>query len=480
MSRTKIICTIGPACDQPDTLRAMLAAGMRVARLNFSHGTAETHRATCERLRQAASETGIPLCILQDLSGPKIRIGQFAESKVFLKPGDRFILTRKPGLGDGNQVHVALKGIVEQVEPGQRVLLADGLIELEIQEVLGEEIVTEVQVGGWLSDRKGISFPGCRLGLQALTAKDREDLQTGLALGVDYIALSFVRKHEDIEELKELIAEAGKQTKVIAKLERPEALDDLDAILKVADGVMVARGDLGIELEPEKVPLVQKHIIREARRRNVYVITATQMLESMVHHPWPTRAETSDVANAVLDGTDAVMLSGETATGAYPVRAVQIMERIAREIETAADESCDRRLEDRSGQRSFAASIGWAAGAMARMTSARAICAFTFSGATAQLISKTHPAMNIIGLTPNEMVQRQLNLAWGVEPILVHPVPGVDEMIAEVERVVLERGMAGEGDTVVIVAGYPLLQPGLTNLIKLHCIGKPDPGESYI
>lgn len=477
MSRTKIICTIGPACDQPDTLRAMLAAGMRVARLNFSHGTAETHRATFKHLRQAASETGIPLCILQDLSGPKIRIGQFAQSKVFLKPGDRFVLTQTPGLGNEGRVHVALKGLVEQIQPGQRVLLADGLIELKIREIPGDDIVTEVQVGGWLSDRKGISFPGCRLGLEALTAKDREDLQTGLALGVDYIALSFVRRHSDIEELKEIIARQEKPTKVVAKLERPEALDDLDAILQTADAVMVARGDLGIELEPEKVPLVQKHIIREARRRNVCVITATQMLESMVHHPWPTRAETSDVANAVLDGTDAIMLSGETATGAYPVRAVQIMERIARETESAAKSSCDRRLEDGEGQRSFAASIGWAAGTIARMTRARAICAFTYSGATARLISNTHPTMEIIGLTPNETVQRQLNLAWGVEPVLVRPVPGVDEMIAEVERVVLERGMAGEGDTVIIVAGYPLLQPGLTNLLKVHDIRKAGPGE---
>jgi pyruvate kinase len=310
-----------------------------------------------------------------------------------------------------------------------------------------------------------------------LTAKDREDLQTGLALGVDYIALSFVRRHEDIEELKDLIARQGKPARVIAKLERPEALDDLDAILKAADAVMVARGDLGIELEPEKVPLVQKRIIREARRHNVCVITATQMLESMVNHPWPTRAETSDVANAVLDGTDAVMLSGETATGAYPVRAVQIMERIAREIETAAESGCNRRQEDSGGRESFAASIGWAAGSMASMTRARAICAFTYSGATARLIANTHPTMEIIGLTPNEIVQRQLNLAWGVEPVRVRPVPGVDEMIAEVERVVLQRGLAGEGDAIVIVAGYPLLQPGSTNLIKLHRVGGPDSGE---
>ena len=477
LSKTKIVCTIGPACESQEILRDMMGSGMRVARLNFSHGSPDTHNTIYQRLRQVAQELDIPLCIFQDLSGPKLRIGKFQKEKVFIKPGDSFILTGEPVLGDESKVHVDLDCVADQIQVGQRVLLADGLIELKIQSVELPNIVTEVQVGGWLSDRKGISFPGRCLPLEALTEKDREDLKIGLQLGVDYVALSFVRNHKNVLELQKLIKEAGSQSKVIAKLERMEALEDLDAILDVSDGVMVARGDLGIDLAPEKVPLVQKQIIREAQRRDVYVITATQMLESMIHHPWPTRAETSDVANAVLDGTDAIMLSGETAMGKYPVRAVEMMRRIACETESVHGEGHRRRSDISLHRSSFAGSISWAAGNIAQMTKARAICAYTHSGATARLISKAHPEVDIIGLTPNPEVLTQLNLAWGVTPILVSPAPGLDEMIDEVEKVVLKHSLAENGDTILIVAGYPLEQPGLTNLVKVHKIGGPDPNE---
>jgi len=474
MARTKIVCTIGPASEQLETQRAMLEAGMDAARLNFSHGTPQSHRVLHQRLRQVAREAGQPLCLIQDLAGPKIRIGTFSEGSVFLRPGDPFTLTTEPLEGDEKQVHVPFDSLTDVAQAGRRILLADGLIELQIVQVQPPRVVTEVQVGGWLSDRKGICFPGQALPLAALTPKDRRDLEVGLELGMDYIALSFVRSHQDVLELKALIAERNSPAKVIAKLERPEALEDLEAILEVSDAVMVARGDLGIELEPEKVPLIQKRIIQEAQHRDVYVITATQMLESMIHSPRPTRAETSDVANAVLDGTDAVMLSGETATGEYPVRAVEIMERIVRETESAGLKQRDRRAHESIHQGSFPGAISWAAGHIAEITGARAICAFTHSGATAKLISKSHPRVPIVGLTPSQGVLTQLNLAWGVTPVEANPVPGLDEMIEEVERVIRAQQLADVGDTIVIVAGFPFGRPGLTNLLKIHRVGEPD------
>ena len=477
MACTKIVCTIGPASRESDTLRAMVEAGMRVARLNFSHGTEEEHRTVFHRLRQISEETGVPLSIVQDLCGPKIRIGSFKEDRVFLKPGEPFVLTREAVAGDERQVQVDLSCLTETAQVGGRVLLSDGLIELLITGVEASRVITEVGVGGWLSSRKGISFPGCRLPMEPMTDKDHADLAVGLDLGVDYVALSFVRQREDMLRLKALIAERGSQARVIAKLERPEALEDLDGILDVSDVVMVARGDLGIEIRPEKVPLVQKRIIRESRRHDVCVITATQMLESMIHNPWPTRAEASDVANAVLDGTDAVMLSGETAAGQYPVRAVEIMNRIADETERERADMDNRRWGDSVHKGSFPGAIGWAAVHIADLTGARVICAFTLSGATANLISKLHPEVPILGLTPSERVLTQLGLAWGVTPVLTDAVPSLDAMIQEVERVVVERALAEVGDTIVLVAGVPLEQPGLTNLLKVHNVGQPDPAE---
>lgn len=464
MARTKIVCTIGPSCDSLETLKSMIAAGMDVARLNFSHGTHETHRRSYERIRQAAEESGEPVSIMQDLSGPKIRIGQFEQGKVFLKPDQDFILYADPVMGTENKVHVGFEGFAQLAREGGRILLADGLIELRVKEVHEREVLTEVTVGGWLSDRKGISFPGSSLPLKAMTEKDYADLDFGLELGVDYVALSFVRSHKDIKRLKKLISEKGAKARTVAKLERPEALEDLEAILDASDAVMVARGDLGIEMEPEKVPMVQKRIIREASVRDVYVITATQMLESMIHNPWPTRAETSDVANAVLDGTDAVMLSGETATGEFPVRAVSMMERIIRYAEGEAERSRYQSVH----RYSFPGATGWAASEVAELVSAKVICAFTRSGASARLISKLHPPVEVVGLTPDKKVMHQLNLAWGVRPLSARQVAGADDMIEEVERVLLENGLAEPGDAVVIVAGYPFGEAGTTNLLHLH------------
>jgi pyruvate kinase len=477
MARTKIVCTIGPSCESREIMRALIRAGMSVARLNFSHGSPENHRTLYQRLRQVADEEKVPLCIMQDLSGPKIRIGTFKEGSVYLHPGERFVLTEEKVDGDKEQVHVPLPHLTELVQPGCRVLLSDGLIELTVKQVQPSRVITEVIVGGTLSDRKGIFFPGQNLAISPLTEKDLSDLETGLELGVDYIALSFVRNHQDVDELKERIEKKKGTAKVVAKLERPEAIEDLDNILEAADAVMIARGDLGIEMEPEQVPLVQKRVIREAQRRDVFAIVATQMLESMIRYPRPTRAEASDVANAVIDGTDAVMLSGETATGKYPVRTVQIMERIARLTEQEELDTMTRQGRESIHRNTFAGAVSWAAGGIADLIQAEAICAFTMSGGTAKLISKSRPAMPIIGLTPDERVASQLNLAWGVKPIVVSPVSSPDEMVQEVERVLREQSIAANGEGIVIVAGVPLNKTGITNLIKIHRVGESDPSD---
>ena len=470
MSRTKIVCTIGPASQGEETLRGMLRAGMDVARLNFSHGDHEFHRTLIERLRAAAAAEGQSLAIMQDLAGPKVRIGRFAQGKIYLRPGDEFMLTADDAPGDESRVHVQLPGFHELARGCSRLLLADGMIELAVLSVEGHDVRTRVEVGGFLADRKGISFPGQPLSMEPLTEKDLRDLAFGLAQQVDYVALSFVRSAGDIRRLRGLIAQQGSSAKVIAKIERPEALADLDAILEVSDAVMVARGDLGIELAPEKVPIAQKRIIREAQRRSVYVITATQMLESMIQSAQPTRAEASDVANAVLDGTDAVMLSGETASGEHPIRVVEVMQRITREVEASG---LLRSAEEPGGElgASFAGSIAWAAVEVARKTGARAICAFTQSGQSAKHISKLHPPVPVIGLTPSPVVLRQLSLAWGVTAVLTDSVVGFDEMSSEVDRALIERGLAQPGDTVLTVAGYPFYVRGLTNLMKLHRVG---------
>jgi pyruvate kinase len=475
MARTKIVCTIGPACDSDDQLRAMVSAGMNVARLNFSHGTRDYHRSLAGRIRRVAEQASAPLAILQDLCGPKLRIGSFQKGPVFLRPGDTFVLTSKEVPGDEKQVHLDFPELEAAARTAGRALLSDGLIELSVTDVAPGRVTTEVKLGGWLSDHKGICFPGRASTVAALTDKDMEDLRVGVEMGVDYVALSFVRNHEDVLQLKELIAGEGSRAGVIAKLERVEALDDLVPILDASDAVMVARGDLGVELSPEKVPMVQKEIIREAQRHDVYVITATQMLESMTHNPMPTRAEASDVANAVLDGTDAVMLSGETATGKYPVRAVEVMERIALEAESAKWEQEARRRCESLNRNSIPGAISWAAAHIAGLTGAKAICAFTHSGGTAKLLCKSRPDVPIIGLTPFEEICNQLSLAWGVDPVLCRPLQGHSEMVQEAERVAVEKGLARHGDAIVIVAGYPPGRREGTNVLKVHRVGQPGP-----
>jgi pyruvate kinase len=476
MHNTKIVCTIGPACADEAVLRQMLRAGMAVARLNFSHGDHDWHRRMAATLRRLAAEEGVVLSLLQDLSGPKIRIGTFAEGRVFLSPGHPFRLARDAAPGDSTRVHVPFGGFCELAQGLDRLLLADGMIELKVERVGADGIDTTVQVGGYLADHQGLSFPGRQLPLDPLTEKDRLDLKLGVELAADFVALSFVRNHTDILQLRTLLEAAGSRAQVIAKLERPEALDDLDAVLDAADAVMVARGDLGIELAPEKVPVAQKRIIRAAQQHGKYVITATQMLESMVHSAWPTRAEANDVANAVLDGTDAVMLSGETASGDFPARSVEMMRRIIVETETSELVSRNRR-RDRAVHGSTTGAIAWAAAEVAEMTDARAICAFTHSGATARLICKTHPHVPVYGLTPHTHVLRQINLGRGVRPLLSPPVASFEQMTQAVERALLGHGAVAAGETVVVVAGYPFGAPWRTNLLKAYKLGVLDSGS---
>jgi pyruvate kinase len=471
VNNTKIVCTIGPACEDDSVLRALLQAGMAVARLNFSHGSHEWHSRIVGKLRQLAEEEGAVLAILQDLCGPKVRIGKFAENKVFLTPGQRFRLTIDESPGDKQRVGVPFDGFVELSRGLDRLLLADGMIELKVLQADSAGVDTVVQVGGWLASNQGLSFPGQQLPLAPLTQKDQLDLQLGMELDVDFVALSFVRSYRDVLQLKQLLSSGGSKAQVIAKLERPEALDDLDAVLAASDGVMVARGDLGIELSPEKVPLAQKRIIREAQSAGKYVITATQMLESMVRSAWPTRAEANDVANAVLDGTDAVMLSAETASGEYPVRAVEMMRRIIVETEGSELSSRNRRRGDRSSAASTTGAVCWAAAEVAEMIGAAAIAAFTHSGATARLIAKTRPLAPIYGITPDPKVLRQINLGRGVRPLLSNQVADFETMAASVERTLIERGAAASGDSVVLVAGFPFGAPWQTNLLRAFRLG---------
>ena len=474
MAGTKIVCTIGPACSSEEQLRALIKAGMNVARLNFSHGTRQSHREWVRRLRKVAREMDSPLCIMQDLSGPKVRIGKFRDGKVFLSPGQKFSLTDDEILGDEKRVHVDIEDLSGLAAGCERLMLADGMIELRVESISGREVQTEVVVGGFLSDRKGIAFPGRALPIDPLTEKDISDLEVGLEENVDYIALSFVRNRSDIAELKRRVREAGSSAGVIAKLERPEALDDLHGILNEADGVMVARGDLGIEMAPEDVPLAQKRIIREATVAGKYVITATQMLESMIHNSWPTRAEASDVANAVLDGTDAVMLSGETATGDDPVRVVEMMKRITTATERGIDISQPERRRGNATEGNEYLAIAWAAVEMAEMTGARALVAYTETGNTARIISKRRPKMPIIGMSQHEQVMRQINLGRNIVPDLVDSVEGFDSLIRVVDNRVRELGTAQVGDKIVIVAGLQVGVEWKTNVIKLHRVGSLD------
>lgn len=471
--RARIVATIGPATTSEEKLRELILAGADVMRLNFSHGSHEDHAARLQAIRRIARELDKPIALLQDLQGPRIRTGKLAfGTEVELQPGQLFKITSEPILGDANRISTSYKDLPHDVKKGDRILLADGSIELDVLETNQTEVMCKVIDGGTLGQNKGMNLPGVAVSLPALTDKDRLDLEFGLRQGVDYVAISFVRKPEDVVAVLDTIAAHEQDVPVIAKLEKPESITNLDQILEVAYGVMVARGDLGVELAPERVPVIQKHIIQKANESNRLVITATQMLESMMSNQRPTRAEASDVANAVFDGTDALMLSGETATGEYPIEAVQMMARIIEEAEHFAKE-LSRPFQFAAGEKiAFPAAVCDAAFHAARAVGARAIVVFTQTGATARLISKYRPASEIIAFTPHELVTRRMNFYWGVKPMIMHAISNVDELIQALDRVLLERNLTKEGDKLVILTGAPIVERGHTSLLKLHSVTK--------
>jgi len=462
MPKTKIICTIGPASSSPETIRALIQSGMSVARLNFSHGSHADHADKIRLIRDIASELKRPVAILQDLCGPKIRVGKIPDPGIQLNPGETFILTSDDVPGDNGRVSVSYRGLPADVKIDDRLLLADGMMELKVVHSAGSDITTRVIIGGRLTSHKGVNLPTGSMQIEALTHKDRADLAFGLAHDVDYVALSFVRFVEDIHEIKALIAEQGRQTPVIAKIEKHEALDHIDDLVDAADAIMVARGDLGVEIPLENVPNIQKMIINKANRRGRPVIIATQMLRSMVDAPRPTRAEAADVANGVLDGADAVMLSEETAIGRYPVEAVRFMAKIAR----AAEERFPyHRYLQRIQDLDISQSVAAAACNLADNLNAAAIVATTRSGATARHVARFRPRGRIIALSPSEKTVRRLAMCWGCLPCYLSLTDDTDEMIEKAAASVLETGHVQTGDVVVITAGRPLYAAGTTNML---------------
>ncbi|CUS03728.2 Pyruvate kinase [Candidatus Promineifilum breve] len=468
MARTKIVATIGPGSAHPETIRRMLAAGMTVARVNFSHGDHAAHTKTVAMLREVAKTEGKILAILGDLQGPKLRLGHVKAGGMMLAPGDEIVLTPRPG--QPAMIHLPHPDLIAAAMPGNRLVIGDGEVEFTVAEKRSDTLRCLVTVGGLLESRKGVNAPGVDLPISCLSEKDLIDLELICELDFDYIALSFVRTVYDIQELRDIMESKKRQIPIIAKIEKSEAIDNLLAIRDAADGLMVARGDLGIEMPPQELPLLQKRIIAACNQVGKPVITATQMLQSMVEHPRPTRAEASDVANAILDGTDAVMLSGETATGKYPVESVMMMKQIAENIEHAFpyDQWRDRRTAALLTG-SVTEAIGGASCSIAEEVDAAAIASATLSGYTAQQIARFRPRIPIVAVSPSAYTQRRLALVWGVETLLVPDFTATDTMLEETARALRNSGLEA-GRRVVITAGVPFRKSGHTNLIKVHTI----------
>ena len=473
MRRTKIVCTLGPASSTVEMLEELLAAGMNVARLNFSHGTHEQHAVTIAAARQAANNQEKNLALLLDTKGPEIRIGTFADGKVSLQEGDYFTLTTATDVvGDVNNVCVNYPDITKDVESGNKILLDDGLIVLEVQDVGESELRCRVVTGGELSDRKGVNIPGVRLNLPAISEKDQEDIIFAIKNDLDFIAASFVRKADDVLAIRAILEAHRSHIHIIAKIESQEGVDNIDKILESADGIMVARGDLGVEIPAEEVPLVQKMIISKCNAAGKPVITATQMLDSMIRNPRPTRAEASDVANAIFDGTDAVMLSGETAVGRYALEAVRTMSRIGERTETALQYKKILESFEPPAERSVTDAISYATCHAAQELGAAAIITATQSGFTARNVSKYKPKSRIVAVTPREHVARRLALTWGVFPVMCRPTNSTDEMFSAAIEASLQSQYIENGDLVLITAGVPVGVSGSTNLLRVHTVGE--------
>ena len=463
--RTKIVCTIGPASDSEEMITKLIAAGMNVARINFSHGTQEYQRELIRRIKRIREALNKPVAILQDLQGPKIRVGLIESGVVQLQPGREFVLTTDDVAGDGNRASVSLKSLPHEVKAGHPILLADGNIELRVESIVPPDIYCRVIVGGQLSSHKGINLPASEVHVDSLTKKDRDDILIGLEEAVDAVALSFVRAATDILTCRKVIQDGGGNVPVIAKIEKHEAVDNIDSIVAASEAIMVARGDLGVEIDLEKVPLVQKAIIRKCNALGKPVITATQMLQRMVENPRPTRAEANDVANAILDGTDAVMLSDETAVGKYAAESVMMMDRIARSAEGCLDEL---KFENIPIEKGISNAISRASYFIAKETGAAAIITPTWSGSTPCRVSRFRPKQPIIATTPNDAALVFLSLCWGVIPIQIPRSESMDDMIRLSIDAARHAGYIQSGQHVVVTGGAPLHVPGKTNFIKVE------------
>ena len=467
--KTKIVCTLGPASSDYDTLKAMAEAGMDVVRLNFSHGDHATHQNYIRTVRKVSAELKRPIAILQDLQGPKIRVGEM-ENGVVLKEGEKTTITMDDVIGTAERFSSTYKGLAQDVNVGDAILLNDGLLKLQVNEVSGEDIHCTVIYGGELKSHKGINLSTSSISAPALTDKDKADLMFGLSQDVDYVALSFVRAASDLEQVREIIKSSGKSTHIIAKVERHEAVREMDSIVAAADAVMVARGDLGVEMLLEQVPRIQKTLIDTCHSYQKSVITATQMLESMIQNPRPTRAEVSDVANAIMEGTDAIMLSGETSVGRYPVEAVKTMATIAETTEARL--AASSMFINGKREHTISNAVGYAACQLAQNINAKAIICFTEHGFTARILSKYRQHIPVVAVTPTEEVQRRLMLYWGVQSLQLQEVHNTDAMIILAEQAAVQHGFVSKGDIVVMIAGLPLAITGVTNLIKAHRIGE--------
>jgi pyruvate kinase len=466
MRKAKIVCTIGPSSSSKSVMKSLTMAGMNIARLNFSHGSHETHQKAFETIRETARICDSPVAILQDLGGIKIRVGPLKGGSLLLKKGAVLKIVTEQIEGDDDTISVSYPHLVNDAAIGDRILLDDGFLQLAVAKKGKDHLLTTVVEGGVLKERKGVNLPGMDISASSLTKKDKEDLSFGVKMGVDYIAMSFVRSSKDVKEIKRWLKRNNAEIPVIAKIEKPQAVENIESILDVSDGLMIARGDLGVELSAEKVPLLQKALIEKANRGVKLVITATQMLESMTDHSRPTRAEAADVANAVLDGTDGLMLSAETALGEHPVEAVKMMSRIIQYTEVNRDKTT---FVTPSVLTTHGAVVESACRA-AEKVNAKALIAFTQSGSTALLASKFKPSVPIIAYTLREETLRKMSLFWGVTARLMRPLENTDEMVFEVEKALLKDGFAKNGDVIVIIASSPLSLRGKTNLMKIHRI----------
>ncbi|MGN0402392.1 MAG: pyruvate kinase [Acetatifactor sp.] len=467
MRKTKIVCTIGPACDSEERLREMMLAGMNVARFNFSHGTQTEQKEKYQRVLKVRKELGLPVATLLDTKGPEIRLRDFEGGRAELVAGNRFILTTEELMGNSERATISYKNLKNDISIGTTILIDDGLIEMQVEEIQGEEIVCRVINGGFVSNHKGVNVPGAILSMPYINEVDRSDIIFGIGLGFEFLAASFARCKEDILEVRQILDAYNSDMKIIAKIENMQGIENMEEILDVSDGVMVARGDMGVEIPLEEVPVLQKKMIRLANEKGKHVITATQMLESMIKNPRPTRAEATDIANAIYDGTTAIMLSGESAAGKYPVEAVKTMDRIAECTENNLDYRSRMRLSEEADKSEITAAIAYATCSAAMDLNAAAIITVTMSGYTAGAISRFMPKCPIIGCTTNERVCKQLNLLWGVEPLMIEKKNTSEELFAAAVSEAKRAGYVKSGDTVVITAGVPLGIVGKTNMIHV-------------